>query len=247
MSTINVDPEEIKKFAAMANAWWDPKGEFAPLHQLNPVRLAFIREEIGIHFDLELKGRAPLTGLNILDVGCGGGLVCEPLARLGARVTGIDAARESIAAASAHAAENGLDIVYENATAEHLAAQGRQFDVVLALEIIEHVMDASSFVRTVASLARPGGLLILSTINRTPEAYALAIVGAERILRWVPEGTHEFRKFVTPKEIECAAPHLAFQGPVALTYDPIRRDWRIGGSATINYFMIAAIPDHPKA
>lgn len=239
MST-TLDPREAANFAAMAADWWDPNGSMAPLHRLNPTRLGFLRQEISIHFDRAEAGRAPFAGLTLLDIGCGGGLVAEPMARLGASVTGLDATPETLEAARLHAREAGLAISYQDGTAEGMQQTGAQFDIVLALEILEHVADLRLFLRAAAALVRPGGLMIVSTINRTAQAYAVAIVGAERVLRWLPAGTHSYDKFVKPEEI---TPHLAefdIIGPTALNFDPVSRQWRIGGPAGVNYFMCAA-------
>ena len=178
--------------------WWDERGPFRPLHRINPVRLTYIRDQLCRNFGRDAKGPASLAGLSVLDIGCGGGLVCEPLARLGAEVTGIDPAAENIEAAKAHASAAGLDIDYEAATAEELAASGQSYDVVLLLEVVEHVPDVPAFLKSVAPLVKPGGVMILSTLNRTLKAYALAIVGAEYILRWLPVGTHQWERFVKP-------------------------------------------------
>src|SRR5690606_8927372 len=196
-----VDQEEIDRFARLAGQWWNPDGEFRPLHKLGPARLSFIRNHLVRYFDRSEQSIKPLSGLNILDIGCGGGLISEPLARLGANVTGIDPAKENIAAALQHAEPQGLAIDYRACRAEDLVNERAQFDAVICLEVIEHVPDQQTFVATCAELVRPGGLLILSTINRTLKAYALAIVGAEYILRWLPVGTHQWDRFVTLDEL----------------------------------------------
>ncbi|MBS0537694.1 MAG: bifunctional 2-polyprenyl-6-hydroxyphenol methylase/3-demethylubiquinol 3-O-methyltransferase UbiG, partial [Proteobacteria bacterium] len=195
-----VDPAEIERFSRIAEEWWDPAGKFAPLHRLNPVRIGFLRDRAAAHWRRDALSGQPLEGLDLLDIGCGGGLLCEPMARLGARVTGIDAAERNIATAAAHAAGQGLAIDYRATTAEALAADGRQYDVVLALEIVEHVADVDLFLATCGSLVKPGGLLFLSTLNRTAKAWALAIAGAEYVLRWLPRGTHDWKKFLKPSE-----------------------------------------------
>lgn len=241
MSTTTLDPAEIAKFAAMADAWWDPKGDFAPLHRMNPVRLAFLRETISRHFGRE-AGRRPFEGLSLIDVGCGGGLVTEPMARLGATVTGLDGAAESVKAAHAHAARAGLMIEYRQGTAEAVAADGQQFDVVLALEIIEHVADMHAFCEAVAALAKPGGLIVFSTINRTVKAHALAITAAERILRWVPHGTHDFEKLVKPDELAAALLPLEAETPVGLSFNPLTGVWKTSDDVSMNYFMAVKIP-----
>jgi 2-polyprenyl-6-hydroxyphenyl methylase/3-demethylubiquinone-9 3-methyltransferase len=241
-----LDPREAAKFAAMAQNWWDPHGPMAPLHKLNPTRLAYLRQEILIHFDRADAGRRPLEGLSIVDIGCGGGLVSEPMARLGANVTGLDGAAETIESARVHAHASRLAIDYRVGVAEDLAASGALFDVVLALEIVEHVADVGAFLRAAGALARPGGLLIVSTINRTPQALAVAIVGAEHVLRWLPVGTHDHAKFVRPDELKAVLPTFSWVGPTSLSFNPVSRQWRMGGDASVNYFMCGAKPpkDH---
>ncbi|MGE0045400.1 MAG: bifunctional 2-polyprenyl-6-hydroxyphenol methylase/3-demethylubiquinol 3-O-methyltransferase UbiG [Hyphomonadaceae bacterium] len=232
----SLDPEEVAKFSAQAGEWWDQHGAFAPLHRLNPTRLKFIRDEA-----LKLApggGPKPLSGLRILDLGCGGGLVSVPLARLGADVTGADASEETIAAARAHAQKVGLAVDYRVALAEELA--GETFDIVLALEIVEHVADVSAFLEAAAALVRPGGKLIVSTINRTRRAQLFAIVGAERFLKWVPEDTHHYDKLVTPEELAYAAPDLDWAEPVGMSFDPVARDWKLSRDVSVNYFRVAA-------
>ncbi|KAF0182587.1 MAG: bifunctional 2-polyprenyl-6-hydroxyphenol methylase/3-demethylubiquinol 3-O-methyltransferase UbiG [Hyphomonadaceae bacterium] len=241
MSATTLDPAEIAKFAAMAEAWWDPKGDFAPLHRMNPARLGFLREAIGAHFGRG-AGRRPFEGLTMIDVGCGGGLVTEPMARLGATVTGLDGAEESVKAAQAHAIEGGLAIDYRQGTAEDLAASGAAFDVVLALEIIEHVADMYAFCEAAVALAKPNGLVIFSTINRTAKARALAITAAERILRWVPHGTHDFEKLVKPDELAAALLPLVADAPVGLSFNPLTGAWKTSEDVSMNYFLTVTKP-----
>lgn len=244
-SAHTIDPREVQKFADIAGEWWDPKGKFAPLHRMNPARLAFLRDEILRHFSRDSGAtRRPLAGLSIIDVGCGGGLVTEPMARMGATVTGLDAAPEAIDAARGHATGVCKEISYRVGTAESVVAEGKdQFDVVLALEIVEHVADLNAFIVACASLVKPGGLLIVSTINRTPEAYAFAIVAAERILRWLPIGSHHYDKLVKPEELHAALNGLMgldVRGPYGLTYKPLSGKWETSLDSRINYFMTAA-------
>lgn len=238
--TASVDPAEIAKFSAMAATWWDPAGKFRPLHRLNPVRLAYIRDRAAARFGREPLSLRPLAGLSLLDIGCGGGLLAEPLARLGALVTGIDAAPASIAAALAHAADSEIEIDYRASTAEALAETGATFDVVLAMEIVEHVGDVAGFMAAAARLVAPGGLLILSTLNRTAKSFALAIVGAEYLLRWVPPGTHDWRRFLRPSEVAGALrPHrLALAEAIGIAYSPLTDKWRLApGNLDVNYLM----------
>jgi 2-polyprenyl-6-hydroxyphenyl methylase/3-demethylubiquinone-9 3-methyltransferase len=244
LPTGSADAGEIAKFAVIADQWWSPKGKFAPLHKMNPIRLEFIRGELVRHFSLDGAARQPFKGLSILDLGCGGGLVTEPMARLGADVRGIDAAPEAIAAARAHARGATAAIDYRCALPEDLMKDGEApADVVLALEIIEHVADLNAFLVSAASLVKPGGLLILSTINRTPEAFAFAIVGAERILRWLPPGAHDYDKLVKPEELREALQgfmDLDVRGPVGMNYSPLSGRWNLGLDCRINYLMTAA-------
>lgn len=200
-ATNTVDPSEIAKFEAMAAEWWDPKGKFKPLHMMNPVRLEYITTQIAAEFDRDLKGPKPFEGLRILDIGCGGGLLCEPMARLGATVVGADAAERNIPVARLHAEQSGLDIDYRHTTAEEMAAAGEQFDVVLNMEVVEHVADPLGYLTACQQLLKPGRLHLCSTINRNPKSFAMAIVGAEWIMRWLPKGTHEWDKFITPDEL----------------------------------------------
>jgi 2-polyprenyl-6-hydroxyphenyl methylase/3-demethylubiquinone-9 3-methyltransferase len=231
-----VDPAEIDKFARLADTWWDPKGPFAPLHRIGPVRLGFLRDRILAHFGRGDAGRQPLKGLSIIDVGCGGGLVTEPMARLGAAVTGLDGAEESIRAAAAHADAMGLTIDYRVGSVETFGPGA--FDVVLALEIVEHVADLHAFCDAAMVLVKPGGVMIVSTINRTLAARALAITAAERVLRWVPHGTHDYEKLVTPEELRGALHALDVEGPFGMSFNPLDGRWRIGRDASINYFMV---------
>lgn len=196
-----VDPAEIERFSRIAAEWWDPAGKFRPLHKFNPVRLAWLRDVICQAHGRDPHGPRPLDGIRILDVGCGGGLLSEPLARLGATVTGIDAAEKNVKTAAAHATETGVTVDYRATTAEDLASAGEQFDVVLAMEIVEHVADVDLFVRTVAGLARPGGLVFMATLNRTAKSFLFGIVAAEYVLRWLPRGTHDWKRFLKPSEL----------------------------------------------
>lgn len=203
MAEVNqtVDTGEIAKFEAMAAEWWNPNGKFKPLHMLNPTRLDYITRQIAAEFGRDLKAQRPFEGLRILDIGCGGGLLSEPMARLGATVVGADAAPRNIPVAQIHAEQSGLTIDYRVTTAEALAADGEQFDVVLNMEVVEHVADPLAYLTACQQLLKPGGLMVCSTINRNPKSYLMAIIGAEYVMRWLPKGTHEWQKFITPDEL----------------------------------------------
>ncbi|MGE0186434.1 MAG: bifunctional 2-polyprenyl-6-hydroxyphenol methylase/3-demethylubiquinol 3-O-methyltransferase UbiG [Hyphomonadaceae bacterium] len=235
MSAPTTDPAEIAKFSALAAEWWNPRGPFGALHRLNPIRLRFIRDLVAER--LERRGARPLAGIDALDLGCGGGLVSAPLARMGAVVTAIDASEEAIGAARAYAEQAGLEIKFECTTAEALVARGAQFTLVTALEIVEHVADVGAFLGAAQELVKPGGLLVLSTINRTAKARALAITGAERILKWAPEGAHDFEKLVTPEEIRSGAPELHWDQPVGVVYKPLGQGWSLSHDVDVNYMM----------
>jgi 2-polyprenyl-6-hydroxyphenyl methylase/3-demethylubiquinone-9 3-methyltransferase len=240
-NSATVDPAELDRFAREADAWWDPDGSFAALHRLNPTRLGFIRTELLAHFGANASRLQPFAGRSLLDIGCGGGLVAEPMARLGFRVTGIDAGSEAIAVAKAHAAAGGLAIDYRVGTAEALAAAGESFDVVLALEVVEHVADLDLFFESVGRLARPGGAFIAATLNRTARSFAMAILGGEYLLRWLPRGTHDWRKFRRPSEIVLG---LARNGIVAtrlvgIAYNPAAGSWSLSRNLDVNYMVMA--------
>lgn len=244
-----VDAAEVAQFSAIAAEWWDERGKFAPLHRMNPTRLAYIRERIEAHFG-RLTGpdsvpATPLKNLTLLDVGSGGGLICEPMARLGATVTGIDASGENIAVAQAHAAEVGLTIDYHATTAEALADTDQQYDVVLALEIIEHVADIALFYDALAALVKPGGLILMSTMNRTAKAFAMAIVGAEYVLRWLPRGTHDWNKFVKPSEMADSLVKRGFDAPepMGIVYSPLSGKFSLNpNDLDVNYLLSAKKP-----
>ena len=239
-----LDPEEIERFSRIADEWWDPLGKFRPLHQLNPVRLQFIRDETCRHFGKDSKAPSPLKGLEILDIGCGGGLLCEPMSRLGANVTGVDPAEKTIEAASGHARDMGLDIDYRATRAEELLEAGEQFDIVVNMEVIEHVPDVTAFLKVCAGLVKPGGLMLASTLNRTLKSYGLAIIGAEYIMRWLPTGTHQWQRFVTPDELEEAliAAGLTDIGQTGMSYNPFDGKWTLGTDMDVNYLASAKKP-----
>jgi 2-polyprenyl-6-hydroxyphenyl methylase/3-demethylubiquinone-9 3-methyltransferase len=239
-----VDTAEIDRFAAIAPEWWNENGAFRPLHRLNPARIEYVRDRLAAHFDRDIKTRAPFASLGLLDIGCGGGLMCEPMARLGFAVTGIDADATALAVAREHAQTQQLDIDYRDDDVEALAARDRRFDAVLALEVVEHAADSALFVATAASLVKPGGALILSTINRTPKAYAAAIIGAEYLLRWLPRGTHDYRKFRRPSELarDVRAAGLVVGDMAGLVYDPWRDRWHLTRDLGVNYLLFATLP-----
>jgi 2-polyprenyl-6-hydroxyphenyl methylase/3-demethylubiquinone-9 3-methyltransferase len=235
-----VDAAEVERFARIAEEWWDPTGKFAPLHRLNPVRIGFIRDRAAAHWKRDSLSPGPLRGLSLLDIGCGGGLLCEPMARLGATIMGIDAAQRNIMVAGQHAAGQGLSIDYRQNTAEVLAADGRQFDIVLALEVVEHVADVDLFLQSCGRLVKPGGLLFLSTLNRTAKAWVLAIAGAEYLLGWLPRGTHDWRRFLKPSEVVrgLGASGVTAQEIVGVVYRPFSRTWSLNANdLDVNYML----------
>lgn len=236
-----LDQAELQKFAALSAEWWDPKGKFRPLHQIGPVRLQFVRDRLAEHFGLDTRGLKPLAGLRVLDIGCGGGLISEPLARMGAKVTGIEPKEANLRAAILHAEPQGLEIDYRAATVEDLVAAGDTFDAVVCLEVVEHVPDVAAFVGSCAALVRPGGMLVLSTINRTLKSFALAIVGAEYILRWLPVGTHQWDRFITPAELtgHVVAAGLAMGRVEGMIYNPLTDKWSRSGDTDVNYLAAA--------
>ena len=241
----SVDPADVARFSAIAEAWWDPKGEFAPLHHLNPTRLAFIRQKALAALGRQGSERMPFNGLRLLDVGCGGGLLTEPMARLGFSVTGIDPSERNIAVASAHAADMGLEIDYRACTVEALVAGGEPcFDLILNMEVIEHVAAPESFLRDCAGLLERGGLMIVATLNRTIPSLALGKIAAEYILRWVPAGTHDWRKFIKPNEIRrfLADERLEVEGPFGVALNPLTGRWSVGDDARVNYMMTVSRP-----
>jgi 2-polyprenyl-6-hydroxyphenyl methylase/3-demethylubiquinone-9 3-methyltransferase len=241
MSDATVDAAEVAKFSALADEWWDPGGKFAPLHKFNPTRLLFIRDTATSHFGRAPKSLKPFTGLSVLDIGCGGGLLCEPMARLGFAVTGIDPSAKNIAIASSHADGQGIAIDYRIATAEALLSAGAAYDVVLNMEVVEHVADLRAYLRACATLVKPGGFMIVATLNKTLKSLALAKFAAEYVLRWLPPGTHDWNRFVAPAELrrmleECGLNPLKTQG---VAFDPLAWDWRLSSDVDVNYMVVA--------
>jgi 2-polyprenyl-6-hydroxyphenyl methylase/3-demethylubiquinone-9 3-methyltransferase len=243
-SDATVDEREVARFAAMAAEWWDPRGRMGMLHKLNPTRLAYIRDTACRHFGRDPKARKCLQGLRVLDIGCGAGILCEPLCRLGAAVVGADPAEANIAAARVHAQTGGLTIDYRATAAEALAGAGETFDVVLAMEVVEHVADLAAFVRCCAGMVAPGGLMITATLNRTLKSFALAIVGAEYVLRWLPRGTHRWDKFVTPNELEAVLERggLRMIDERGVVYNILLDGWQLADDMDVNYMVAAERP-----
>ncbi|MEM1289000.1 MAG: bifunctional 2-polyprenyl-6-hydroxyphenol methylase/3-demethylubiquinol 3-O-methyltransferase UbiG [Pseudomonadota bacterium] len=239
----SVDPDEIARFSAMAAEWWDPKGKFGVLHKFNPVRLDYIRKKAAAHFGLGDTNARPFAGLRILDIGCGGGLLTEPMARLGADIVGVDASEENIGTAQVHADEQGLEIDYRATTAEALNQAGERFDVVLCMEVVEHVADVDGFVSDCADMVRAGGLMFVASINRTAKAFFMAIIAAERLLRWLPVGTHQYDKLVKPEELEAliARAEMAILDRTGVGYNPLEDAWGLApNDLDVNYMVLAA-------
>jgi 2-polyprenyl-6-hydroxyphenyl methylase/3-demethylubiquinone-9 3-methyltransferase len=240
----SVEPAEVDKFSRLAAEWWDPHGKLAVLHKFNPLRLAYIREQVTARFSRDPFVRQPYHGLDFLDIGCGGGLLSEPIARLGGNVTGIDPSEENIRIAARHAEEQLLAIDYRVATAERLSAEGRQFDVILNMEVVEHVRDPAEFIGRCGSMLKPGGLMVTATISRTFKSFALAIIGAEYILSWLPKGTHHWESFITPEELGSylEAAGLKPVDTVGVVYNPFSGEWQRSGDTDVNYMMLASRP-----
>ncbi len=241
MSGSSVDPAEVAKFSAIAAEWWDPAGKFAPLHKFNPVRLEFIRGEAASHFTRDARSLRPFEGLSLLDIGCGGGLLSEPMTRLGFAVTGADASERNIGTAKAHAAQSGLSINYRATTAEALAEEGASFDVVLNMEVVEHVADVRAYLAACTALVKPGGITFVATMNKTLKSLALAKIGAEYVLGWLQRGTHDWNRFIPPTELkesleETGLTILKTQG---VSFDPLAWDWKLSSDVDVNYMVIA--------
>jgi len=237
----SVDPSEVEKFAALAGRWWEPNGPFAPLHKLNPVRLAFIRDIALQHFQRDKRSLRPFDGLSVLDIGCGGGLLAEPMARIGFAVTGIDAAEQNVRAAAAHAGMSGAQIIYRCVTAEDLVVEPHRFDVVLNMEVVEHVSDPGRFLRTAAELVCPGGLMIVATINKTLKSLALAKIGAEYIMRWLPVGTHDWNRFLSPQTLQRFLGDAGLETVLkqGISFDPVGWRWQLSRDLDVNYMAVA--------
>ncbi len=240
-SAPSIDQAEVERFSRHAAMWWDTRGPMASLHKFNPVRLAYIRDKAAERFGRDPKKLDCLKGIRMLDIGCGGGILSEPLARLGAQMVGADPSKENVAIASAHAKENGVDVDYRATTAEDLAAAGEKFDIVLAMEVVEHVVDVNAFVAICASMVKPGGLMFAATLNRTLKSFALAIVGAEYVLRWLPRGTHQWDKFVTPNELELAMERGGLQVTAerGVIYNLFADRWQLSSDMDVNYMLVA--------
>lgn len=239
----SIDPGEVARFSAVAEQWWDPKGKFAPLHKFNPIRLGFIREQALARFGRDGAAARPLEGLRLLDIGCGGGLLSEPMHRLGFSVTGVDASERNIAVAGIHAGGSGLAIDYRVATAEHLLETNEPpFDLILNMEVIEHVADPKVYIADCTRLLKPGGLMIVATLNRTLRSLAFAKVGAEYVLGWLPRGAHDWRKFLTPEELiaMASAPDVTVRGPFGVAYNPLADRWTRSDDCAINYMITVA-------
>jgi 2-polyprenyl-6-hydroxyphenyl methylase/3-demethylubiquinone-9 3-methyltransferase len=237
----SIDPAEIAKFSAIAAEWWDPTGKFAPLHKFNPVRLSFLKAEAAAHFGRDARALRPFEGLTLLDIGCGGGLLSEPMARLGFAVTGADASERNIGTARAHAAQSGLDITYRAVTAEVLAAEGQSFDVVLNMEVVEHVADVSGYLKACAQMVKPGGMTTVATMNKTFKSLALAKIGAEYVLGWLPRGTHDWNRFIPPATLRTMLEEsgLTICKTQGVSFNPLAWDWLLSSDVDVNYMITA--------
>jgi len=237
----SIDPGEVAKFSAIAAEWWDPTGKFAPLHKFNPVRLGFIRGEACSHFGRDPRALRPFQGLALLDIGCGGGLLSEPMARLGFAVTGADASEKNIGTARAHAAQSGLEIDYRATSAESLVEEGLAFDVVLNMEVVEHVADVSAYLAACTRLVKPGGLTFVATLNKTLKSLALAKIGAEYVLNWLPRGTHDWNRFLPPAQLKAALEEtgLTILKTQGVSFDPLGWDWKLSSDVDVNYMLVA--------
>jgi 2-polyprenyl-6-hydroxyphenyl methylase/3-demethylubiquinone-9 3-methyltransferase len=246
LTSVSVDPREMESFSRMAHDWWNPTGMFRPLHVMNGARLSLIKDTVCEHFLRDPDAERPLEGLRLLDIGCGGGLLCEPMVRLGATVTGVDALEKNVKTAKTHAEQVGVDVDYRHGTIEQMVEAGEQpFDVVLNMEVIEHVANPRDFIADCAAMVRPGGLMMCSTINRTLKAFAFAIVGAEYVLRWLPKGTHQYDKLVRPDELKSylRGAGLDVERVTGMSLNPINETWRLSDDLSINYVTAASRPE----
>ena len=239
--TSTIDPAEVAKFSAIAAQWWDPTGKFAPLHKFNPVRLGFIREQAAAHFGRDARSLKPFEGLSLLDIGCGGGLLSEPMARLGFAVTGADASERNIGTARAHAAQSGLEIDYRATTSEALVDEGRGFDVVLNMEVVEHVADVGAYLAACTALVKPGGMTLVATMNKTLKSLALAKIGAEYVLGWLPRGTHDWNRFIPPAQLKASLEQngLTILKTQGVSFNPLAWDWKLSNDVDVNYMVVA--------
>ena len=239
-----IDPEDVARFSAIADEWWDPDGKFKPLHRFNPIRLQYIRDRLCAQFGRDTQSLRPFDGLRFLDVGCGGGLISEPLSRMGADVTGIDASDRNVGTARVHAEKSGLDIDYRVTTVEELAAMGDTFDAVISMEVVEHVADVDLFLDGCATLMDANGAIVLATLNRTPKSYAFGIIGAEYIMRWLPRGTHDWKKFVRPSELArgLRRNRVSVDDISGLTFNPLSGEWKISNDVSVNYVLFGTRP-----
>lgn len=239
-----IDDAEVARFSAIAAEWWSPTGKFRPLHKFNPVRLSYIKEQVCQHFNIDPSKPKPFEGLRILDIGCGGGLLCEPMSRLGAEIVGADASEVNIEVAKIHAEQTGVSVDYRATTSEDLAAAGEKFDIILNMEVVEHVADVDLFMASCCEMVKPGGLMFMATINRTAKARMLAIFMAEKVLRWLPVGTHEFEKLVKPEELEeaFAKGGMSLLDESGVTYNPVLDRWSKSKDMDVNYMMLATKP-----
>ncbi|HTT97597.1 MAG TPA: bifunctional 2-polyprenyl-6-hydroxyphenol methylase/3-demethylubiquinol 3-O-methyltransferase UbiG [Rhizomicrobium sp.] len=240
--TSSIDAAEVAKFSAIADEWWDPTGKFAPLHKFNPVRLGFIRDAVANHFGRDSKSLTPFAGLSLLDIGCGGGLLSEPMARLGFTVLGADASERNVRTASVHAAATGIPVTYRATTAEALADEGLVFDVVLNMEVVEHVADLRSYLRSCAALVKPGGLMFVATLNKTLKSLALAKIGAEYVLGWLPRGTHDWSRFIEPTKLRAILEEtgLEIKKEQGVAFDPLSWNWKLSSDMDVNYMLVSA-------
>jgi len=240
-SSPSVDEREVERFAQLAAEWWNPRGKFRPLHLFNPVRLAFIRSFAAEHFGRDARALQPFGGVSLLDIGCGGGLLSEPMARMGFHVTGVDASERNVGTAAAHAMEQNVLVDYRTGTAEALALEGNRYDVILNMEVVEHVASVPDFLQACAAMMKPGGLMFVATLNRTLKSLMLAKVGAEYVLRWLPAGTHDWHRFLTPQELQAQLEHagLEVMRTQGMMFDPLRWDWRLSTDTDVNYVLVA--------